>query len=110
MSTKDWAGVTVGLALATFGLGAFVASGGGTAPAPAADPAPVVQTVSTVETTGLPMPDVTIPGLSASAGRVLQARGYAELAPQTDLGLPPAVQRVLESAGTVLLIPEGGGS
>jgi hypothetical protein len=108
MAAKDWAGVTVGLALAGFGLGAYVASGPG--PAPAAEPSPVVETVPMTENVVTTVPGVTIPGLSDAAGRVMAASGYAEKAQPADLGLSPSVIRVLEKAGTVLLIPNGDGS
>ena len=104
MSAKDWAGVTAGLALAGFGLGAFVASGQNQAPEPAAEPTPVVETVA------VPLPTVEIPGISDAAGRLLTARGYADVPPEAELGLAPAVIRVLEREGTVLLVPEGDGA
>ncbi|MFH2071414.1 MAG: hypothetical protein ABIJ75_01025 [Actinomycetota bacterium] len=113
MAAKDWAGVAAGLALAGFGLGAYVASGPGPAQAPAAEPSPVVQTapmVENVENVVTTVPGVTIPGLSDAAGRVMVASGYAEKAQPADLGLSPSVIRVLEKAGTVLLIPNGDGS
>ncbi len=110
MAAKDWAGVAAGLALAGFGLGAYVASDPGPAQAPVAEPSPVVQTVPMAETVVMTVPDVTIPGLSDAAGRVLAAGGYADLTQPADLGLAPSVVRVLERAGTVLLIPEAGGS
>jgi hypothetical protein len=109
MAAKDWAGVTAGLALATFGLGAFVASSPEPAPAPAVEQAAVTEAPATVEVVLGPL-DVEIPGLSDAAARTLAARGYADLAPAQDLGLPQAVQRVLEREGTVLLVPEGDGS
>lgn len=110
MAAKDWAGVTVGLALAGFGLGAYVASGRGPAPAQQADPIPVVQTVPTVETVVIPLPDVEIPGVSDATERLLAARGYADVTPADQLGLPDSIIRVLEREGAVLLVPEGDGS
>ncbi|MBU1493166.1 MAG: hypothetical protein KJ956_04290 [Actinobacteria bacterium] len=110
MAAKDWAGVAAGLALAGFGLGAYAASGPGPAPAPVAEPSPVVETVPMTENVVTTVPGVTIPGLSDAAGRVMVASGYAEKAQPADLGLSPSVIRVLEKAGTVLLIPNGDGS
>jgi len=101
--------VTAGLALAGFGLGAFVASGQSQAPEPAAEPTPVVETVPVTETMVVPLPTVEIPGISDAAGRLLTARGYADVPPEAELGLAPAVIRVLEREGTVLLVPEGDG-
>jgi len=109
VAAKDWAGVTAGLALATFGLGAFVASSPELAPAPVVEQVAVTEAPTTVEMVLAPL-EIEIPGLSDLAARTLAARGYADLASAQDLGLPPAVQRVLEREGAVLLVPEGDGS
>ncbi|MCB2224888.1 MAG: hypothetical protein KQH83_12030 [Actinobacteria bacterium] len=114
MAAKDWAGVTAGLVLGAFGLGAWVASGGGesatgaTTVAPPATEAvaPAAETVTVVET--VPVPEIRIPGLSEEAARVLAANGYAGSATADAAALPDAVARTLERAGVVLLVPEGG--
>jgi len=87
-----------------------VASDQNRPPTPAADPGAVFDTAPVVETVVVPLPEVEIPGLSDAAGRVLTARGYADVTPESELGLAPTVVRVLERAGAVLLVPEGDGS
>lgn len=109
MATRDWAGIAAGLALAGFGLGAFVASGTEQAPEPAPTPAVVVETVAPVETF-VAQPTVEIPGISGAAARVLSTTGYAGVAQEEELGLPGSVIRVLEREGVVLLVPDGDGS
>jgi len=113
MATRDWAGLAAGLALAGFGLGAYVASGSQSVPEPAPAPAAVIETVPAVETVvdqPVDRPAFEIPGLSGAASRILANAGYAEIAPQSELGLPASLVRVLEREGVVLLVPDGDGS
>ena len=110
MATRDWVGVAAGLALAGFGLGAMVASGGSgpTAGGGPAVPAPAgpVEQVQVVETVVLPAAAPEIPGVSAATARLLADRGYAD-ASGGDLGLSSTVIRVLEANDVVLLVPGG---
>jgi len=109
MATRDWAGLAAGLALAGFGLGAYVASGSQPVSESAPAPAAVVETVPFVET-AVVQPVFHIPGLSDAASRVLGSTGYADVAQQSELGLTASVVRVLEREGVVLLVPDGDGS
>lgn len=55
-----------------------------------------------------PVPELDVDELDSSIVRVLQANGYAELAPETDVAaeLPPAVTRLLIERGAVLTVVE----
>ena len=114
MAVRDWVATGAGLILASVGLTAFALSGPGTsipgpegtAPVPgatASTPAPIV-----VETL-LPVPAPEVPGISDAVERVLGRSGYAESVEADRLGLPPAVIRVLQVSGVVLLLPEEAG-
>ncbi len=68
-------------------------------------------TLSTPSTTMVvaTVPELDVTELDASVVRVLQANGYAELTPESDVAteLPPAVTRVLIDRGAVLTVVEG---
>jgi hypothetical protein len=70
----------------------------------------VVEAPTFVETMLAPQEVIEIQGLSDSTTRLLNARGYADRIPEQELGLSSAVVRVLERAGTVLLVPDESGS
>ena len=55
-----------------------------------------------------PVPELGVEELDVSIVRVLQANGYAELKPETEVGeeLPPAVTRLLIDRGAVLTVVE----
>lgn len=94
--------------------------------APSTEPAVAADevVVETSTTTSLPettvvvstVPELNVDELNPAVVRVLQANGYAELAPESDVSadLSPAITRVLIDRGAVLTVVEedptsGGG-
>jgi hypothetical protein len=83
---------------------------------PSAAPADTAVATTTTTSSEVPsttlastVPELQVDELDPSVVRVLQANGYAELAPESDVAtdLPPAVTRVLIDHGAVLTVVEG---